>query len=147
MTPEGGVTMESPKIIVFTIICIILIVGFFILLSGILRYQKSRKYLRTEGTILVKKGFRLDHLKPNVRYHVGEYTYTYTSPIGQNVAMKHGKKVHVLYHPNDPSQAMIDTFIQRGGRRIMGGSLLIILCITSIPFIMISFTIQDFIPN
>src|SRR5690625_4054967 len=143
----GRVIVESPKIIAFIILCIILIIGIIILLSGIIRHQKSRKFIRTEGVIMVKKGVRLDHGKPNVRYQVGDYTYTYTSPIGQNVAMKHGKKVHVLYHPNDPSQAMIDTFIQRGGRRIMGGSLLIILCITSIPFIMISFTIQDFIPN
>lgn len=143
----GGGIVENPKIIVFIIISILFMVGLFILLSGILRYQKSRKYIRTDGTILVKKGFQLDYGKPNVRYHVGEYTYTYTSPIRQNTPVKHGKKVHLLYHPNDPSQAMIDTFIQRGGGRIIGGSILIILCITSIPLIWIIFTMQNFIPN
>lgn len=144
---EGGVTVENPNMIAFVIICIILIVGIIILLSGIFRYQKSRKYLRTEGVILIKKGFRLDHGKPNVRYHVEGYTYTYTSPIGQNVAMKHGEKVHVLYHPDDPTQAMIDTFIQRGGRRIIGGSVLLILGVLAFLLIMISFTIYKFIPN
>ena len=143
----GGGIVENPKIIVFIIISILFMIGFFILLSGILRFQKSRKYIRTEGTILVKKGFQLDYGKPNVRYHVGEYTYTYTSPIRQNTPVKHGKKVHLLYHPNDPSQAMIDTFIQRGGVRIIGGSILIILCITSIPLIWIIFKMQNFIPN
>lgn len=139
--------MENPKIIILIIICIMLIVGFFILLSGIIRYQKSRKFIRTEGVILVKKGFRLDHGKPNVRYQVDDYTYTYTSRIGQTVAMKHGKKVDVLYDPNDPTEAMIDTFIQRGGRRIIGGSFLIIFAITSIPLIFILFAMQNFIPN
>ena len=124
-----------------------LIIGFFILLSGIIRYQKSRKFIRTEGIILVKKGFRLDHGKPNVRYQVDDYTYTYTSRIGQTVAMKHGKKVDVLYDPNDPTEAMIDTFIQRGGRRIIGGSFLIIFAIMSIPLIFILFAMQNFIPN
>lgn len=139
--------MENPKIIILIIICIMLIIGFFILLSGIIRYQKSRKFIRTEGIILVKKGFRLDHGKPNVRYQVDDYTYTYTSRIGQTVAMKHGKKVDVLYDPNDPTEAMIDTFIQRGGRRIIGGSFLIIFAITSIPLIFILFAMQNFIPN
>lgn len=139
--------MENPKIIILIIICIMLIIGFFILLSGIIRYQKSRKFIRTEGVILVKKGFRLDHGKPNVRYQVDDYTYTYTSRIGQTVAMKHGKKVDVLYDPNDPTEAMIDTFIQRGGRRIIGGSFLIIFAITSIPLIFILFAMQNFIPN
>jgi len=139
--------VENPKIIILIIICIMLIIGFFILLSGIIRYQKSRKFIRTEGVILVKKGFRLDHGKPNVRYQVDDYTYTYTSRIGQTVAMKHGKKVDVLYDPNDPTEAMIDTFIQRGGRRIIGGSFLIIFAITSIPLIFILFAMQNFIPN
>lgn len=133
--------MESSKIIAFTIVCLILIIGFIILFSGILRYQKSLKFLRTEGVIFIKKGFRLDHGKPNVKYHVGDYTYTYTSPIGQNVAMKHGKKVHVLYHPNNPTEVMIDTFIQ------LGGSILIAFSILSIPFILLFLKINDFIPN
>ena|SRR5690625_952121 len=143
----GRVIVESPKIIAFIILCIILIIGIIILLSGIIRHQKSRKFIRTEGVIMVKKGVRLDHGKPNVRYQVGDYTYTYTSPIGQNVAMKHGKKVDVLYHPNDPTQVMIDTFIQRGGRRIIGGSIMITSCILAIPFIFILLKINSFIPN
>lgn len=139
--------MESPKIIALIIICITLIIGFFILLSGIMRHRKSRNYIKTEGIILIKKGFRLDHGKPNVRYHVGDHTYTYTSPIGQNVAMKHGEKVYVLYHPNDPTQVIIDTFIQRGGRRILGGSILITCCILAIPIMLILLKIDNFIPN
>ena len=139
--------MENPNMIAFIIISLFFIIGFIILLSGIRRYQKSKKFIRTEGIILVKKGFRLDHGKPNVRYQVGDYTYTYTSPIGQNVAMKHGKKVHVLYHPNDPAQAIIDTFIQRGGRRIIGGSIIITFCILAIPFVIFLFIIDSFIPH
>ena len=139
--------MENPTIIALIIICIIFIIGFFILLSGIMRYQKSRKFIRTEGTVLVRKGFRLDYGNPNVRYHVGSYTYTYTSSIRQSVAMRHGEKVHVLYHPNDPTQAMIDTFIQRGGGRIISGSFLITFSILSIPFILILIKINSFIPN
>src|SRR5699024_473402 len=138
---------ENPTIIALIIICIIFIIGFFILLSGIMRYQKSRNFIRTEGTVLVKKGFRLDYRNPNVRYHVGDYTYTYTSQIKQNIAMRHGKKVHVLYHPNDPTHAMIDTFIQRGGSRIISGSFLITFSILSIPFILILLKINSFIPN
>src|SRR5690625_3398126 len=89
----GGFIVENPKMIALIIICIILMIGCFILLSGIRRHQKSRKYIRTEGTILVKKGFRLDHGKPNVRYRVKDHIYTYTSPIRQSVVMRHGKKV------------------------------------------------------
>lgn len=139
--------MEDLKLIVLTIIGIIFVIGFFILLSGIMRQRKSRNFLRTEGTILVKKGFRLDHGKPNVRYRVGDHTYTYTSPIGQNVAMKHGEKIDVLYHPNDPTQVMINTFIQRGGRRIIGGSILITCSILAIPFTLILFKFNNFTPN
>ena len=139
--------MENPKIIAFTIVCLILIIGLLILFSGIIRYKKSLKFIRTEGVIFIKKGFRLDHGKPNVKYRVGDQTYTYTSPIGQNVAMKHGKKVQVLYHPNDPTEVIIDTFIQRGGRRILGGSILITFCILSIPCILLTLKVHDFIPN
>src|SRR5699024_9983412 len=96
-------------------------------------------------SFFVKKGFHLDHGKPNIRYYVEGNAYTYTSPIAQNVAMKHGKKVHVLYHPNNPAQVMIDTFIHRDGRRIIGGS--ITFCILSIPFIIILLKMNSFIPN
>lgn len=137
----------SPKFVALMIIGILLFIGILILLSGIMRYRKSRTFLRTEGVILVKKGFRLDYGKPNVRYRVNDYTYTYTSTIGQKLPLRHGKKVDVLYHPEDPAQAIIDTFVQRGGKRIIAGSFIVIFCIFSIPFIMILIKMDQLIPK
>lgn len=127
--------MESSEVVGSIIIFVLCMIGFALLLSGIVRFRIGRKYVRTNGVILIRKGFRFDHGKPNVRFHVDGYVYTYTSHIGQKVAFPHGKKVDVLYDPDDPTKVMIDTFIQRGGRRIVGGSLLLFIAIFAIIFV------------
>lgn len=129
--------MEDPKVFSITIVSILFLVGLIILLFGVIRYSSTKGYKRIEGIMLIKKGFRIDHGKPNVRYEVEGYTYTYTSPIGQSFGIRHGKKVPVLYDPNNPANAVIDTFIQRGGRRVLGGIIIIFCCIISMMFILI----------
>ena len=55
-----------------------------------------------------------DTIRPTVQYVVDDTTYEFTSPIGQSPRLRPGKKVGVYYNPNNPKQAMIDTFTQRG---------------------------------
>ena len=55
-----------------------------------------------------------DTIRPTVQYVVDDTMYEFTSPIGQSPRLRPGKKVGVYYNPNNPKQAMIDTFTQRG---------------------------------
>jgi len=59
-----------------------------------------------------RSGNRL--IRPTVRYIVDDKTYEYTSHIGQSPKLRKGKKVGVFYDPEDPTNAVIDTYIQRG---------------------------------
>jgi len=122
------------KIIYISVIFLLFIIGFILTLSGIIRYRKPKGFLKTEGTIQTKKGFRLDHGKPRVIYEVNNISYMYDSHIGQQSGLRNGKKVTILYDANNPKHVYIDNFIQRGGRRIVFGLFMIFISIGSIPF-------------
>ena len=124
----------TTTVIYISVISIVFIIGFILLLSGIIRYRKPKGFHQAEGTLQTKKGFRLDHGKPRVIYEVDGTSYMYDSHIGQRSGLRSGKKVVVLYDPENPKEVYIDNFIQRGGRRIVFGIVMTFASIGSIPF-------------
>lgn len=69
---------------------------------------------------------------PTVQYIVNGITYEKTSDVYQSPGLPPGKEVSVLYNPDDPEQAVINTFIQRGTIFKLIGSILIGICILAI---------------
>lgn len=131
--------MVSVPIIVYSCMIIVLFIGGIITLSfGIRRYRMPRNFKKAEGIIQTKKGFRLDHGKPRVIYEVDGTSYMYDSRIGQQSGLQNGKKVVILYNPNNPEDVHIDNFVQRGGRNIIFGIVMIFASVFFLPIFILA---------
>lgn len=102
----------------------IFIIGFFSL-SLICFWAKLRLYRKrmtwdyTNDAVVsseMRQNVSFSHnICPTVIYKVEGKTYTFTSSIAQSPPLRPGKKVRVYYNPDNPNEAMIHTYIQRGG--------------------------------
>lgn len=96
--------------------------GFFLLFGGIFaaaglfRDRHSKTWLNIQGTI-VKKGklfLNVPDRYPSFKYEVNGKVYEKTSSIYQTPGFKDGSIITILYNPDNPHQAIIDSFVQRG---------------------------------
>ncbi|GEN30080.1 hypothetical protein HNQ35_000217 [Cerasibacillus quisquiliarum] len=109
-----------------------LLFGIIFFLIGWVRKRKARFWHQTTGIIVKKERSYVINLgkivrgesfketdtpdeKPTVQYNVNGKAYQYTSNITSNShPLYPGEEVNLLYNPENPNQAMIDTFIYRG---------------------------------
>lgn len=139
--------MDNPLVIVALATIPFFILGIVFLLIGLFRSRKAKKYARTSGVIIKgakKKLLKLPFLSeklidtlydkqivtetnPTVSYKVDGKTYTSRSTLSQEPPLRIGKKVDVLYNPENPEEALIDTFIQRGSIFTLIGSIFLII--------------------
>lgn len=82
------------------------------------------------GSLINKdsKGSKLPDRAPTVSYQVGDVSYEYTSKIQQSPGLPPGKIVEVFYNPDNPQEAIINTFVQRGSIFKLLGSIFIGIC-------------------
>lgn len=96
--------------------------GFFLLFGGIFvavglfRDRHSKTWPSIQGTI-VKKGklfLNVPDRYPSFKYEVNGKVYEKTSSIRQTPGFKDESIITILYNPDNPHQAIIDSFAQRG---------------------------------
>ena len=135
-----------------------LMLGSVFLFLGLSRSRRTKKWNRTSGIVIKKeknihitlgKIFNKESLlsngpdaSPTFQYQVNGNEYEKTSSIQQKPGFNPGTIVDVLYDPNDPKQAIIDSFVQRGSIFTLLGWIFIsigfvILCIITL-FILFS---------
>lgn len=139
--------MENPLLFVALLTSPLFLFGGVFFCIGIYRAKKAKNYQRTNGVIIQgakKKLLKLPFLseklidklyerqivsepQPTVSYEVEGQTYTYKSSISQQPALRIGREVDVLYNPEQPNQAIIDTFAQRGSVFTLVGTILLII--------------------
>lgn len=85
------------------------------LTSGMI-VQKEKNLTVSIGNFMNKGKFvsTLPDRAPTFQYEVNGVTYEKTSKIEQEPGFAIGSTVEVLYDPNDPQQAVINSFIQKG---------------------------------
>ena len=105
------------------IIFIILILSFLAAAAGLFKLHRNalnkRKYWHyTKTGVITDKilytSSKSRTIRPTVKYVVDDKEYQFTSNAGQNPKLRTGKKVGVYYNPENPKEAVIDTFAQRG---------------------------------
>ncbi|WP_010274191.1 DUF3592 domain-containing protein [Paenibacillus senegalensis] len=106
---------------------VLTLLGAFFLTIGLIRKLPTRHWEATVGQV-VKKGKLFPGLpdsSPTFRYmaHDGQ-TYERTSLITQRPGIPPGRNVPVLYHPENPKRAVINTFAQNGSAFILIGSII-----------------------
>lgn len=108
--------------------------GAFIMLLGIIWARFFRHWVKTEGIIVrptkakpIKKNL-LTGSKPiamknaHFQYTVDGVKYVKQSAIEQTPLPKPGKVVKVLYHPDKPERAMLNSILLNGGiLKLIGG--------------------------
>lgn len=107
---------------------------------GLVRKQRIIHFHPTEGEV-IKKGTFFEHTPdyfPTVRYEVDGKVYEYQSRVSQRPGFKPGTKIGVLYHPERPEKAVINTFVQRGSAFTLIGVIIGIMALIAIviPIIM-----------
>lgn len=117
---DGGISMYQ-GIIIFIILIIAFLSMAFLLLKLHRKAFEERKYWHytkmgviTDKVVYARRRNKPNTVRPTVRYIVDDKEYEFTSPSGQSPKLRTGKKVGVYYNPDDPNQAVIDTFAQRG---------------------------------
>lgn len=93
---------------------IICIIGAFLLIIGFVRTNRLKAWKETEGVVVRGKRGMLNIFLPTVKYVADGKDYVHASNILQVPLLSTGTKVTVLYHPEEPKRALIDTFMQRG---------------------------------
>lgn len=143
--------MDEHILIVGTIAGPFFLLGVIFFSIGFIRSQIAKKYERTTGVIV--RGEKSSFLKhsnfnelidklyegrtvpdkyPTVAYEVQGTTYTYKSAMSQQPGLPIGTEVDVLFNPNRPEKAMIDTFVQRGSLFTLLGSIFLVLALIGI---------------
>ncbi|HLR69038.1 MAG TPA: DUF3592 domain-containing protein [Virgibacillus sp.] len=143
--------MDEHILIVGTITGPFLLLGAIFFSFGFIRSQIAKKYERTTGIIV--RGEKSSFLKhsnfnelidklykdrtvpdrhPTVAYDIQGTTYTYKSAMSQQPGLPIGTEVDVLYNPNRPEKAIIDTFVQRGSLFTLLGSIFLALAVIGI---------------
>jgi len=107
-----------------------LTLGIIFFTIGQIKYRKTLNWPYTEGEVINESKeisdrgslftVKVDDDYPTVRYKIGDIEYTYRSNISQKPNLSKGKIVEVFYNPDNPEEAVINTFIQNGSlfRRI-----------------------------
>lgn len=135
--------MEDIMLIGTVISLIFFIIGGIFLFIALRISRPIKTWEMTKGIIIKKetninvtlgKLIRSDELLskspdyyPTVRYTVDGSSYEYTSNIHQSPGIPIGKQVTVLYNPDNPNEAIINTFIQRASIFIVLGSVFLII--------------------
>ena len=91
---------------------------------------KNENEVQVSNT-LAKNAIQTPDHHPTVQYTVNGKIFRSTSEIHQNPSLPIGKKVDVLYNPEDPAEALIDTFIQRGTFFVLIGALFLVIGLIS----------------
>src|SRR5699024_4279358 len=113
----GNLMIQGSVIFIILIICCF---AFAALLFNLHRksFKKIKNWHYTKTGVITDKimysSSKSDAVRPTVRYTVNDKEYVFTSLIGQNPKLRTGKKVGVYYNPENPNEAVIDTFAQRG---------------------------------
>lgn len=78
--------------------------------------RKEKNYSISLGKIFNKEGIvsSLPDSAPTFQYEVNGTEYEKTSKVQQNPGFAIGSTVEILYNPEDPQQAVINSIIQRG---------------------------------
>lgn len=78
--------------------------------------RKEKNYSISLGKIFNKEGIvsSLPDSAPTFQYEVNGIEYEKTSKVQQNPGFAIGSTVEILYNPEDPQQAVINSIIQRG---------------------------------
>lgn len=88
--------------------------------------QKEKNYHLSLGKIFNREGFvsRQPDSVPTFQYEIDGTEYETTSKVQQTPGFKIGSTVEVLYNPEDPQQAVINSFLQKGSIFNMIGKIL-----------------------
>lgn len=107
---------------------ILTLLGSIFLAIGLVRKLPTKHWDETVGQV-VKKGKLFPGLpdnSPTFRYRAQDgNTYEKTSWITQRPGISPGKNVPVLYNPDNPERAIINTFAQNGTAFIIIGSVIL----------------------
>lgn len=78
--------------------------------------QKEKNYSISLGKIINSEGFLSNQpdSAPTFRYEVNGIEYETTSKVRQTPGFKIDSTVDILYNPDDPQQAIINTIVQKG---------------------------------
>lgn len=89
-------------------------VAFFLI--GFSTSSRSKSWHKTTGTITNEKSIfkNIPSRYPSAKYIVSGVEYTHTSNMRQSPGIPNGKQVEILYNPDNPSNARINTFVQNG---------------------------------
>lgn len=121
--------MNVLQIVALSVGAPLLILGIVFLFIGLKLFPSTKHWLRTSA-LIVKKDNLLMHFPdryPTFFYEVDGTTFQKTSTVHQQPGFKPDTIVEILYNPDDPQQAVIDSVAQRGTVfTIIGESLLII---------------------
>lgn len=111
------------RVIFFIVTAMAILMGLFLIRSGVKRTRKMKSWNRVSGVVTDKRIFtEKGNARPTVSYTIDDQTYEHTSAIGQNPPLRSGKEVDIYYDPDDPEKVIIDTFMQRGGFMKLAGS-------------------------
>lgn len=118
---------------------ILFLLGVIMYTIGYVRMRPQKRWLETIGVIVKKtkapeivKRFIKDldqqpDYYPTVRFSVNEVDYESTSKIHQSPGLPPGKEVSVLYDPENPERAVINTRLQNGAAFKIAGIILLSL--------------------
>lgn len=78
--------------------------------------QKEKNYTISLGKIMNREGFAASapDRAPTFHYEVNGIEYETTSKVQQSPGFQIGATVEILYNPEDPQQAVINSFLQKG---------------------------------
>lgn len=95
---------------------VFIILGTAFLIIGTVIRNNSKDWDKTMGIIVNGNAIfkSLPNSYPTAKYTVEGIEYTHTSNIKQNPRIRTGKKVEILYNPDKPNQARINTAVQNG---------------------------------
>lgn len=120
---------------------ILFVMGSIFFIIGFRRSRLVNRWKKTSG-IIVKKEININislskiisgdsfvskgpDYHPTVQYTVDGVQHEYTSNVHQQPGIPIGKEVEVRFNPDNPEQAIINTFVQRGSIfTLIGGILL-----------------------
>lgn len=104
--------------------------------------QREKNFNISLGRIINREGFvsAQPDRAPTFQYVVDGVEHETTSKIQQTPGFAIGSTVEVLYHPDDPKQAVINSFIQKGSIFNIIGKIL-----TSIGLILLFLALLSFI--
>ncbi len=150
--------METFLLTFGTFFLILFLLGIIFMIIGVKRSKKIQNWILTEGEIVKKQkhvnitlssifnknvsGSHLPDKAPTVKFEVDGTTYESTSSIEQTPGFVPGTVVELYYNPQNPEEAIINSFVQKGVIfKVLGWVFMSIsITILIIGFIVYSFT-------